>query len=380
MIRRGRHDPWPRPAAPRADSRPSARGLLTLQATRQLDAGLLTLQATTRAASGGLLSLQGTRPSTRGLLPLQDTRRLDAGLLSLQDTRRLDAGLLTLVLLTLQDYCKVLDPQRPLPLMKIPADYMASTHIDGLLALVLLPPRASAAAHSARLDGPLSLRFARPAQLSCSSASSGLTGSQLRRLDGRPRFARPAQLSCSSASSGLNGSQLRRLDGHPRFARPAQFDCSSASSGLNGSQLRRLDGHPCFARPAQSNCLSTSSGLNGGQLQRHDGHLLFAQCQAHLNCSLTSSRPHRRPHKGPMTAITRFANSLFYSSLVLLQMIPIRARVRRQCKTWGGVGWLHDTKIEPSSTLYLPLPTNKNGYQHQIEPRNDHDRTFHLNA
>ena len=210
MIRRGRHDPWPRPAAPRADSRPSARGLLTLQATRQLDAGLLTLQATrqldaglltlqatTRAASGGLLSLQGTRPSTRGLLPLQDTRRLDAGLLSLQDTRRLDAGLLTLVLLTLQDYCKVLDPQRPLPLMKIPADYMASTHIDGLLALVLLTlqdyckvldpqrplplmkipadymastrttgglltlvlltPWASTAARGARLDGPLSL-------------------------------------------------------------------------------------------------------------------------------------------------------------------------------------------------------------------------------
>ena len=46
----------------------------------------------------------------------------------------------------------------------------------------------SKAAHSARLNDPLSPRFARPAQFDCSSASSGLNGSQLRRLDGHPRF------------------------------------------------------------------------------------------------------------------------------------------------------------------------------------------------
>ena len=64
-----------------------------------------------------------------------------------------------------------------------------------------------------------------------------------------------------------------------------------------------------------------------------------------------------------------------YSSLILLNMIPIRARVRRQCKPWGGMGWLHDTEIEPSRTPYLPLPTNNNGCQNQIEPRSNHDRT-----
>jgi len=63
-----------------------------------------------------------------------------------------------------------------------------------------------------------------------------------------------------------------------------------------------------------------------------------------------------------------------YSSLVPLNMIPIRARVR-QCKPWGGVGWLHDTKVEPSRTPYLPLPTHDNGYQRQFEPRRNHDRT-----